>query len=246
MYCSKCGNRVNDNQNFCQNCGNNVQTINKQIFENSTVFNVVPNPQNIMQNSNENLLNYKTIYEKVLVVLNSILFGFLIYYFYSGFGLVILSILFDILFLIFIVAFGGEPFMFTEEALINLEGSMFVFIILSIILIVFNVLIGYLMYKNNTSSNTGFKVNKVKYLLVTYLLGIFGVHRFMIKDKKGGKIRLVLIGASIVVIFIGMILGINIISYLHIMLLGCAFGLEITDFVIALTKIPDNEKNILV
>ena len=32
MYCSKCGNRVNDNQNFCQNCGNNVQTINKQIF----------------------------------------------------------------------------------------------------------------------------------------------------------------------------------------------------------------------
>ena len=249
MYCSKCGVQLEQEAKFCSNCGNEVH---KQLNKQNNIINMIQNPQNSMQNLNEryhiqsNTLNYKSVYEKVLVLANSVLYSFLLYYFSLGIGYTVIAFLLDITLMIFIVMFGGEPFAITKSVMTNFESIIPISITLFVILIVVNGIMCYLMYKNNTSSNVGFKANKLKYLLITYLFGCCGIHRFMIKDKRGGKFRLLLIGIAVLSFVIAAAFEIGIITYLSIILFGCAFGMETSDLVIALAKTPDNEKNILV
>ena len=149
--------------------------------------------------------------------------------------------------MVFIVMFGGEPFAITKIALTDLENITIYFVIVMMISTVFNAIMYFLMSKGkDIDEKFSFKVNKIKYLLTSYFLGYCGIHRFIAKDKQGGKFRLILIGTVGLTFFIAIAFQFDIMMYLGIMMLACVLGLDTSDFVIALTKKADNEGNIFV
>ena len=117
-------------------------------------------------------------------------------------------------------------------------------------ILIFNIILGILMYKKN--KNTVFvgkykKIKKVTYALLTWFLGIYGIHRFVVKDIKGGVIRLIItIGIPFVAAILSEI-GIGVFSFY---LVGIGMIIEystvISDFVIGLSKVSNENKMILV
>lgn len=271
MYCVKCGNKLNIGNNFCANCGEkvmDVDNIENAVQDNIIVENIVNDnvinedkdikretSKKIDKNVNKNRIvsyfanNFSSKYEKILLVGEAVLSSIFMYYLFKGFGLVVAAFMADILFMVFIVSFGGEPFMFTEKAMIEFENTFPIFLVVLLFYSLFYLIICNLLrkeYKSNIDlNNRGIKVNKTKYMLTLYFLGIFGVHRFIINDKFGGKIRLGLFLFTVLSICLYPVIeGFSFI--LFILLLGCSMGLEMADIIIAKTKMSDNEKNIYV
>lgn len=134
----------------------------------------------------------------------------------------------------------------------KLEALLFVSISL-IGTIVFNVVMCKLMVKKNKIIPYKGKYKKIKkksYVEYAFFLGIFGIHRFKIEDKKGGIIRLVT-----TCIFLLMILFLNNIFAFNETLWSMMFevgwigiflnhSLAVSDFVIGLSKVSDENKMI--
>lgn len=68
MFCPKCGNKVEDNAVFCNNCGNNLQEVKNSLEENNTI-----NKNNCFNDNNKN--NSK---KKFLLILGLILIVILV------------------------------------------------------------------------------------------------------------------------------------------------------------------------
>lgn len=247
MYCGECGNKLDGNEKFCRKCGNSIQVINNQNLSNE--MQSQGNSVQALNDKKQLNYSYKSTYEKILLALNIVLCSFLIYYFSIGFLSVLVFFFLDIILCPFIIMFGGEPFMFTNGALEIVDQIMPIFLILFLAFILLNGIMCYLMYKKNkasTSFNTGVKVNKFIYLLVTFFFGIFGVHRFIAKDTNGGIFRLLLwvVVIATFVISVSDVIASSILSYMLFASLGCIIALTTSDFVIALAKVSDNESNI--
>ena len=115
-------------------------------------------------------------------------------------------------------------------------------------ILILNITVGILMYKKN--KNTVFvgkykKIKKVTYALLTWFLGIYGVHRFVIKDTTGGVIRLVI---TIGIPFISAILseiGMGVFSF-YLVAIGMIieYSMVISDFTIGLSRVADEDKKI--
>ena len=118
---------------------------------------------------------------------------------------------------------------------------------LALAIMIFNIVMKRIIKKynqQNTNSNQSLvKVNKNKYLLCAYFLGIFGVHKFMIKDKNSGKIRLFLLALPILSQFALLKSEFNIIVFFVCLLspLLISIGLIQYDITIAKSKIPDEK-----
>jgi len=258
MYCNNCGYMIKQEDNFCPSCGNYTQNIKKQIIEYNSMHNEIQNQPNNNPNLSENVsnkntksihfLNYKTSHEKLLVIINSVISAIAMYCFYKGLGKILIGFFVDMMALILTLLLKTDPLKYTKEAIAKSGNLTFIFIAICLILIIINIIMRNLMCKNNKYNNyidTGFKVNKLKYVIITIFLGIFGIHRFIIKDKKGGMFRLGLLGTLLISTAI-VVNESNKALLLHVILLGCTIGIAITDLIIALAKTSDNDNNIVV
>lgn len=115
-------------------------------------------------------------------------------------------------------------------------------------ILILNITVGILMYKKN--KNTVFigkykKIKKVTYALLTCFLGIYGIHRFAIKDTKGGVIRLAItIGIPFVAAILSEIGPGVVWFYLVAIGMIISYSLVISDFTIGLSRIPEEDKKI--
>lgn len=114
------------------------------------------------------------------------------------------------------------------------------------VMLVFNIIMGVIMRrknKENISVSNFKKVKKITYVLLAYFLGTYGIHRFIIGDNKGGVTRLIInIGGPIFISFIHSIFPWAFFLILVPMIIGN--GLNISDFVIGLSKVSDENKMI--
>lgn len=130
---------------------------------------------------------------------------------------------------------------------ISLSNLLVSFIFIVMIILSFNIIIGIIMRKNNKryQPQGKYKAKKITYLLLAYFLGIYGVHKFVSGDKLGGSIRLILtLGASIIIAPIATIFFRIPSTYITTLCIIISYGLAISDFVIGLAKISDENKEI--
>lgn len=124
----------------------------------------------------------------------------------------------------------------------------------SIIYLVFNIIMGISMNKKNKNNIYIGKykpVKKLTYVLLAWFLGIFGIHKFVIGDKKGGIIRLIIaLGVPLFTTIISEVFSVStttIISfYVTSLCVMLSYSLSISDFVIGLSKVSDNNKMIYI
>lgn len=194
--------------------------------------------------------SYTGKYEIVLKVVNSIYGVFLghflalmfIFYFMAG----------------FVCAFGGtacieymerKPNSFISYVLNGdlLFKSMPILITLTVIILILNVWLVITMRKINreNKSDVGFVVNKITYIVMAFLFGGWGLHKFVAKDNRRGLIHIVL--------FFLLPIALEILSHINANLLLftlvgplLSISLAWSDIWIGISKVSDHNKNILV
>lgn len=117
--------------------------------------------------------------------------------------------------------------------------------IVFLIIVTFNILMGIYMYKRNKNNKYVGKYKRVKkiiYVLFACFLGIFGIHRFIIGDNKGGIIRLIII--LIIPIIFSYFFSDYISFIIAIECIMISYSLSFSDFVIGLSKVSDENKEI--
>lgn len=155
----------------------------------------------------------------------------------------------------FIMALGasaGSDVNVEEIFNVGLGTILLIFGITSLVFIAFNIIMGKLMYKRNKEKQYIGKykmVKKVTYVLLAYFLGQYGVHRFVIGDNKGGAIRLIVtLGVPFLIQFWSGLFSGSIITtisfYITIICMMFSYSLSISDFVIGLSKVSNENKMI--
>lgn len=232
MICKNCNNNLKENSNFCSECGKEVFYENQsdQIVQEKMSFS--PNPT-------------KT-HELVIKIVNCLL---LIPYYISilGFGILIFTTL--------IVGLGAAagidvaPNAFFDMGAIQI---ITLFLITTVVILTFNITMGIIMHKKNKQFPyiSSFKpIKKVTYVLLAYFFGIYGIHRFVIGDSKSGFIRLgITIGGTFIPSFIsGLFNEAIVIGYgITFICIVISHGLSLSDFVIGLSKVSNENKMISV
>jgi len=114
---------------------------------------------------------------------------------------------------------------------------------IALIILGFNFLMKRLIKKNNNDINnslSSIKVKKYKYILCAQFLGIFGIHKFLIKDNASGKIRLLLFILPIILNILFINFEFNLIMFITFMSpIAISIALIKSDIVIAKAKITD-------
>lgn len=222
MKCQTCGKENETTNTFCTDCGNSLMSDNPT-----------------------------KIYEIITRVGNFILFIPL----YIALSIFLLA-LFETLILAvaasFMFTFGGLVTNVDIENIFigGMETALLVFWITAVVFIIFNIIMGILMYKKNKHKIYIGKyksVKKVTYVLLAFFLGIYGVHRFVIGDKKGGVIRLIItLGVPFIAAFFSTIFDNSVIIsfYLVIICMMISQSLALSDFVIGLSKVSNENKRI--
>lgn len=134
----------------------------------------------------------------------------------------------------------------------GIVASTITFCITSIICLVFNVVMGISMNrknKNNIYIGKYKPVKKVTYVLLAWFLGIFGIHKFIIGDKKGGIIRLIIsLGIPSFITILSTLFSDGIITilsfYVNLLCIMLSYSLSISDFVIGLSRASNENKMI--
>lgn len=135
---------------------------------------------------------------------------------------------------------------------VGMETIFLIFVITILISIVFNVAMGMFMYKKNKNKIYIGKykmVRKITYVLLASFLGIYGVHRFVIGDNKGGAIRLIVtFGVPFTIRFLSGVFSSNIMTtisfYLTMICMMFSYSLSLSDFVIGLSKVSNENRMI--
>lgn len=216
MHCKNCDNVIEEGTLFCKNCR-----------------------MEVIRESASPTKKYELIIKIVNCVLMSI-YGYLSMMI-SGLGIILLLI-------IGIISTKNPDINFETAFGTFFDVKVVAWFIVSVIIFIFNIIMGILMNKKNKNTITVSKFKKIKkttYILLTFFLGMYGVHRFAIGDKKGGLIRLgIIFGGTIIIIricefMITSIFFILVPSFIN-------FGLVLSDFVIGLSKISDENKMIAI
>lgn len=121
--------------------------------------------------------------------------------------------------------------------------------ILMLVFITFNIIMGKKMYKRNKEKRYAGKykkIRKITYAFLTFFLGQYGVHRFVIGDIKGGIIRLIIALTEFCMYFnsLSYILShttntYSIIAYICYII---SHSWAISDFVIGLSKVSNENE----
>jgi len=242
MYCNKCGNNLNDTDIFCQNCGNKIQITNSKNSNNIT-FKEIQKTEKVESVKNKHLRffneKFNTPQEKILLISNIILYTAIFYYILFSLGFIVASIIFDAIFCIFIVMFGGELFTFSKEEIAILEDNIIILMCLFIVLIIINGIIYLLIRKKNNPKTTDSKLEQTKSGLYQSLISCFKKITNIREDKQMIKYYLILFGASALGFIIGIVFDIDSCFYIALILLGSIFGLKTTINTIALAKISN-------
>ncbi len=176
MICSKCHNQIDANVKFCPYCG-----------EKNTNGCEFPNP------------NKKN--EKILTIANIILSFFAV----SIFNILIFRILLPTALFVFMIVMAlfliplGIPLSFNlpssttflSNHLTLLLGAL---AITNIVIFIVNIVMGIKMSKINQQENYSqgkYATKKLRFVLTTYFLGLFGVARIGLGDKKRGALLLI-------------------------------------------------------
>lgn len=149
----------------------------------------------------------------------------------------------------------------TQEVILKVVNFIFLPVITSIvsggytilisliILVVFNIVMGILMNrknKNNVYIGIYKPISKITYVLITCFFGYFGVHRFMIGDKKGGITRLII--TLVIPFFLATVMSKTISAGIFIIVLSWCLllsrSLVLSDIVIGLSKVSNENKKI--
>ena len=222
MLCEKCGKENDLSNQFCVHCG---EKLNK---EGIVLKKEIP----VAKEEKENPTAKE---EKMLKIVNSIFGVILMYGVILFLGFLILNL--------FLAGLSGEM-----EDFMGAGISGVIIVVMAVFLMIFNIVIGKKMYEKNkevTYVGLGVRVNKVSYALKTYFLGMLGVHKFSIGDKKGGMLRLGL--TALGVLFVGFFSGsamVVIAFYIGLLCWGISFGLTVSDVTIVLSKVSDENKMI--
>lgn len=228
MKCQACGKENDMNNKFCTGCG--IQLL-------------------------KNIINPNKTLEIILKIVNVVLaaIDFLLIFTYSAYVIIA-----------GIVAIGAASASKDYSAEVKdmfsgVKQSVIIIIIVLIISIVFNIIVGLTMYKRNKGKyyiGKYKKINKVEYVLLALFFGTLGIHRFVIGDKKGGVLRLsiliyYLFSPLLIVILIPLFPNTKILTYILTVMLFCVpvgivigTGLHVSDFVIGLSKVSDENKMI--
>lgn len=118
-----------------------------------------------------------------------------------------------------------------------LDSSFLLFFLIPLITIILNISIVIKMrniYRkcehDLAKDDTKVTVNKYLYLFLAITLGLLGIDRFLVQDNYGGSVRLLITFSS--VLFLGLPLIVN-------------FSFIMTDSMIAISKIPDENHKIV-